>query len=96
MSNDPLLSLRQQINTLDDQLIALLAERYALLADVVKVKAEHNIPHVVPARVEEVLRRNAENGAERGLPPEHVRALWTVIIDAAHQYEETALKNCRS
>jgi len=83
----PLAELRQQIDTLDDQIIALLARRYALLAEVVKVKAAHNIPHQVPARVQEVLARNERNAVAKGLPAGLVQSLYERIIDAAHVYE---------
>ena len=76
----PLAELRQQIDTLDDQIIALLA-------DVVKVKAAHNIPHQVPARVQEVRARNERNAVAQGLPAGLVQGLYERIIDAAHVYE---------
>lgn len=90
---DPLATLRQQINDLDDQLIALLAKRYALLADVVKIKAANNISHRVEARVKAVLDRNIKNGAAQGLPEQMVHEIWHAIIEAAHRYEHQFLKN---
>ena len=50
---DPLAALRSRIDALDDQIIKLLAERYALLPEVVKVKAANGISHRVQARVEQ-------------------------------------------
>jgi isochorismate pyruvate lyase len=86
-----LVALRARIDELDDQIVALLAARYALLADVVKAKGAHNVPHRVPARVEEVLARNEKNGTAQGLPPGLARAIWGHIIDAAHEYEKKFL-----
>ena len=87
----PMADLRQQIDALDDQIIDLLATRYALLAQVVKVKAAHNISHHVESRVQEVLNRTAQKGAERGLPETMMRRIYTAIIDAAHEYESQFL-----
>lgn len=90
---EPLAQLRQQINDLDDQLIALLAKRYALLPEVVKVKAANGISHHVQARVEQVINRNIENGTRQGLPEQMVREVWEAIIDAAHRYEHQFLEH---
>lgn len=83
----PLADLRRQIDQIDDQLIALLAKRYALLADVVKIKKEHGISHRVEARVQEVLNRNEAAALKAGLPEGYAKALWHIIIEAAHAYE---------
>jgi len=91
-THDPLAALRQQINDLDDQLIVLLARRYALLPEVVKIKAAHGISHRVPARVLAVLERNIAHGAQLGLPEQMVREIWEAIIEAAHRYEHQFLE----
>ena len=91
--SSPLSDIRAQINALDDQLIALLARRYALLPEVVRLKQQHNIPHRVPARVEEVIARNVANGTSQGLPERMVREVWDAIIEAAHRYEVMFLKD---
>jgi chorismate mutase len=93
MTDNPMAPLRAQINALDDQIIRLIAERYALLADVVKVKAAHNIPHHVPARVAEVLARNEATAVAAGLPQGLVRNIYSLIIDAAHEYERANLSH---
>lgn len=87
----PLALLRAQIDTIDDQIIALLARRYAILPEVVKVKTAHDIPHRVPARVQEVIDRNIKRGAALGLPEQMVREVYEAIIEAAHRYEATQL-----
>ena len=88
---NPLAPLRAQIDALDDQIIALLAQRYALLQDVVKVKAENGISFKVNARVVEVIARNCAQGIEQGLPESFVRRLYELIIDYAHDYERQFL-----
>lgn len=88
---DPLADLRSQINTLDDNIIALLARRYALLPEVVKVKAAHGISHHVPERVKAVIDRNVAHGEQLGLPGQMVSEIYTAIINAAHRFEAKAL-----
>lgn len=87
----PLAPLRAEIDRIDDELIALLGKRYAILDDVVRLKAAHGIPHRVEARVTEVLQRNEAAGQKAGLPPGYATALWELIIEAAHQYESKRL-----
>lgn len=91
MTDNPMAPLRAKIDTLDDQIIGLLADRYALLAEVVKVKELHNLPHHVPARVTEVLERNEATALAKGLPAGLVRGIYERIIDAAHDYERQFL-----
>jgi 4-amino-4-deoxychorismate mutase len=92
-NNNPMAPLRAQIDAFDDQIIALLAQRYTLLAEVVKVKAANNISHCVDARVVEVLERTQKMGVAKGLPPHFMHQLYTLIIDTAHDYERQFLKD---
>lgn len=87
----PLYNLRCQIDALDNQLLELLAQRYKILAEVVKVKEANGISHYVQSRVDEVLDKNAEKGKELGLPENYVRDLWQRMIDEAHVFEGEAL-----
>jgi len=87
MNSDPLSLLRGQIDDLDDQIISLLARRFALLADVVKVKREFGIPHRVESRVQAVLDRNEARGQASGLPSGYVRHIFEYIIEQSHKYE---------
>lgn len=88
---NPLTDLRRQIDQIDDQLIELLAKRYALLADIVKIKQKHGISHRVESRVQQVLERNEAAALKAGLPEGYAKALWHIIIDAAHTYESQKL-----
>ena len=79
--------LRAEIDRLDDLIIDLLAQRYAILQQVVKTKHANGIPFKVNARVDEVINRNVAHGLKKGLPAEYITKLYTVIIDAAHDFE---------
>lgn len=83
--------LRDEIDRLDDEIMELLGQRYAILQKVVETKRANGIPFKVNARVDEVINRNVANGLTKGLPPEYITKLYTVIIDAAHDYEGSFL-----
>jgi len=77
----PLADIRTEINAIDDEIIALLARRFALLPEVVAYKRAHGLPAVIPERVEEVLHRNIKNATARGLDSDLVHAVYQLIID---------------
>lgn len=79
---------RQRIDALDDQIVRLLAERYAVVEQVAAIKAEHGIPSVLEDRVQEVIERNATTASATGLDPDLVRRLYRVIIDEACAMED--------
>jgi chorismate mutase len=89
--HSPLAELRAEIDRLDDELMTLLAKRYALLPKVVAVKQAHNIPFRVEARVQEVLARNEQAGQSKGLPPGYAHDIYNVILHYAHALEEKML-----
>lgn len=79
---------RQKIDYIDDRIIDLLAERMEVIRAVAKIKADNDIPAVLPDRVEEVISRCAERAGTRHVSPELVRLLYTLIVDHACALEE--------
>jgi chorismate mutase-like protein len=77
-----LADIRKEINAIDDEIIALLARRFALLPEVVAYKQAHGLPAVIPERVQEVLDRNAARAEKLGLDAALIRAVYERIIDA--------------
>lgn len=88
-----LLEIRKEIDAIDDQIIDLLAKRYAFAPDVVAYKKAHNISYIVPKRVTEVIERNAANAIAKNLNPDLVRTLYTAIIDEYHRIELELFSN---
>lgn len=75
--------LREEIVALDDALIAVLARRLAVAAEIGAIKQRLGVPVMDPAREAEVVRRAAARARDQGLDPELVRAvLWRVIDHA--------------
>jgi chorismate mutase-like protein len=83
--------LRRRIDAIDDRIVALLSERFAVVRDVAAYKAPRNIPAMIPERIDEVRERCAGQGAGLGIDPDFLRVLYSLIIDEACQLEEKFL-----
>ena len=59
--NEELNLLREQIDVVDQQLVALLAERLKLVAGVGEVKSRHGLPIYAPDREAAMLARRREH-----------------------------------
>lgn len=79
--------LRIKIDSLDEQLVNLLVEREKIVRQVAKIKAEHNIPVVLPDRIEEVINKATENTKSQGGNEEYVRAVYKRIIELSCDIE---------
>lgn len=80
--------LRRQIDTLDEEIVRLLAARFDVVRQVAAMKAETGIPVRLPGRIEAVCGRAAELGARHDLDPAFMRRLYRQIIDEACAMED--------
>lgn len=62
---NPLAPLREKIDQVDKQLIDLLAQRLALVAEVGKVKSEHGIPVYAPEREAAMIAARREEAEKK-------------------------------
>ena len=77
---DALGKCRRQIESIDRQMIGLLAQRAALSKEIGAIKKAAGLPTLDPAREAEVIRRAAELARDVGLNDEKVRDIfWHVI-----------------
>ncbi|MBI2233941.1 MAG: chorismate mutase [Micavibrio aeruginosavorus] len=83
---------RVRIDALDDRIVDLLIERIGIIREVGHLKARENIPAVLPDRVVEVRERAATRAAIKGLDPDLVRQLYTILIDYSCNLEEEIKK----
>lgn len=79
---------RARIDALDDKIVDLLVERIGIITEVGHLKAREGIPAILPDRVEQVRERAAARAAAKGLDPDLVRALYTLLIDYSCALEE--------
>lgn len=92
MASALLAPYRARIDAIDDEIVDLLARRYAVVAEVARLKAERGIPSVLPGRVEEVLARVRTLAAEKNLDPDFIASLYESMIEHAHLIEDKAKK----
>jgi isochorismate pyruvate lyase len=74
---------RAKIDVLDTQIVALLGQRFGVIRDVAKLKAEHGIAPILPDRVEEVVRKARGKAEQAGVNPDLVERIYRIIIDTA-------------
>jgi len=79
---------RAKIDGLDNQIVALLGERFGVISDVAKLKAEHGIAPILPYRVEQVVLNARAKAQKAGVDPNLVEKIYRIIIDTACQQEE--------
>ena len=82
--DEPVLDLgaiRDQIDDVDRRLIALLAERSALVGEVVHYKRAHHMPVVDRAREDRMLARIADVAKDAGVDPRVAQQVLRTIID---------------
>lgn len=81
-----LLEIREQINNIDDQIIALWKERMALSLQVAEYKKEHNLPILDEQREKELLDSISNlAGEELG---DYSRDLYEKIMSISRLYQE--------
>ena len=78
---------RNRIDELDNQIIALLEERFAIVRKVGHHKAQNSLEVVQTARVTEVLGRVRALAAQHNLDPDMIANLYEIMIDHAHVLE---------
>jgi 4-amino-4-deoxychorismate mutase len=84
-------TFRQQLDSLDSELIELLARRLQICDEVAAVKRRDRIPMMQPGRVEHVKRRAIVRGTELGLSEAFVESLYALIIAEACRREDAII-----
>jgi chorismate mutase-like protein len=87
---------RAEIDAVDDAIVELLAKRVAIVHRVAAIKMEHNIPAVLPDRIEQVVARNAARGADKGVDGDMLAAIYRVIIANACGLEDRIIYDGRA
>jgi len=92
---DGLESLRRRIEGLDDRIVDLLAERFALLHEVAAYKRPRGIPVVIPERIDAVIERAAARGERHGLDPRMLRDIYRRLVEEACRTEQRTMDELR-
>lgn len=72
-------ALRAEIDDIDSRLVALLASRMEVSAEIGELKREGGVAILQPGRWQAVLDQAVADGESRGLSPDFVRDLFTLI-----------------
>lgn len=77
--------MREEIDTIDDQLVSLFVKRMGLSAQIADYKKENKLPIYVPVREREKLQKVAEQaGAEMD---NYTRVLYSMIFELSRSYQ---------
>ncbi|WP_018185327.1 chorismate mutase [Kaistia granuli] len=82
--------IRTEIDRLDAELVAVLAERFGYVRRMAEIKSSPE-EALVPERVDEVLDRVAAAAVEAGLDEELARDLWRRLIEWNIDYERRTI-----
>ena len=92
LSADPTIaSLREEIEAVDERLIAAIAERVALARAIGRVKAEAGQPVIDPAREAAVVMRASVLARMAGLPEDDIRALYWKLMAISRKVQLSEL-----
>jgi len=73
--------LRVQIDQIDSELVALIAERARFIDRAIALKKRDGLPAYIPRRVEEVVANVRKTARDLGAPEHVVETIWRVMID---------------
>ncbi|HIP76745.1 MAG TPA: bifunctional chorismate mutase/prephenate dehydrogenase [Psychromonas hadalis] len=89
----PLSKLRDQIDSVDQQIIDLLAHRLSLVSEVGEVKNEHGLPIYVPEREAEMLGKRRAEAEKKGVPANLIEDVLRRVMRESYASEnETGFK----
>lgn len=84
---------REKIDTVDEKLVALFAERMALSRAIAEYKKENGIPVLDASREEKKLRRVAEQSPAE--LREYTRRLYALLFELSRDYQRELIgKEC--
>ena len=73
--------LRPEIDALDADLIALLAERMGYIDRAITLKQNENLPARITNRVDQVIGNVRDEATATGFDPDLAEALWRQLIE---------------
>jgi isochorismate pyruvate lyase len=83
--------LREQIDLLDAELVALMAKRAALIDRAAEIKLAEGLPARIETRVAEVIANVRAHAARDGLDPDLAEKVWRMLIEWSIRREEGML-----
>jgi isochorismate pyruvate lyase len=90
---NPLAKLRDEIDAVDKDLVALIQKRFEIVDRVIDVKRTNNIAAALPDRIEQVVQNVLQNAENSKVPPQTIEKLWRTLITETIVYEEAVLNS---
>ncbi|MBA4350642.1 MAG: chorismate mutase [Rhodobacter sp.] len=84
--------IRAEIDRLDEELVALFAQRTAYIDRAAQIKEQVGLPARIEDRVEQVVGNVRRHAVAHGLPPDKLEKLWRKLIDWSIEREEDHLR----
>lgn len=81
-------TLRKDIDTLDEQIIDLIAKRFDVVREVGKYKAENNIEAHDPTRWQAVLHQIKARAKDKDIPEAFIETMYETMHDQAIEIEK--------
>ena len=81
--------VRAEIDALDRDIVALLADRLHFIGEAARIKASRDAVRDEP-RIEDVVAKVIAEGRRAGLSPDIAEQVWRTLIEAsiAHEFEK--------
>ena len=83
--------IRNEIDTIDRQIISLFSERHKYVEEIVKFKHDEN-SIVAQERKDAVIRQRKTWAAESGLNPDTFEKMYTLLVESNIEHEMQILK----
>ncbi len=83
--------LRLEIDRVDEELVALFAQRTSFIDRAAEIKTVIGMPARIGSRVEEVVANVRRHAVAQGLPPDQIEKLWRKLIEWSIAREELVL-----
>lgn len=84
--------LRKRIDSLDAKLVALIAERSALIDEAARIKLVEGLPARIGTRVEEVAMNARRLAETEGLDPDLAERVWRLMMEHFIAQEDRVLR----
>jgi isochorismate pyruvate lyase len=88
---NPLTILRDEIDAVDVDLVALIQKRFEIIDRIIEVKRANGIAVALPDRIEQVMQNALVNAKHSNVPPQTIENLWRGLIAETLAYEHKIL-----
>lgn len=80
-------TLRKKIDEIDERILDLIAQRLNIVEEIGKEKRDSGVGIVDKEREELILSDLKKSGEEKGVNPEVIEKVWSVLIKASYVIE---------